>query len=86
MFPSPQHTFTSIPAARLEGAVGVHILLLVKRGTRWVRVATGAIKEIRQINMSLKSLNASAGILNSAVIQGKLCSWQTFIQWPFNSS
>lgn len=51
-----------------------------------MRVATGAVEEIRQINMSLKSLNESAGILNSAVILGKLCSWQTFIQWPFNSS
>jgi len=51
-----------------------------------MRVAAGAIKEMRQINVSLKSLNESAGILNSAVILGKLRSWQTFIQQPFNSS
>lgn len=57
-----------------------------KEGARWVKVATGAIKEIRQRKMSFKSLNESAGILSSAVILGKLCSWQTFIQWPFNSS
>lgn len=30
-FSSPRYTFTSIPAARLEGAVGVHIFLVAKR-------------------------------------------------------
>lgn len=57
-----------------------------RRDWRWMRVAARAIKEIRQINMSLKSPNGSAGIPKSAVILSKLCSWQTFIQWLFNSS
>lgn len=54
--------------------------------TAGARVETGAVREMGQINMSLKARKEFAGIPDSAVIAGKCCSWQTFIQWLFNSS